>query len=292
MADKVNDDFSEGQFIKIKEAEVKKKFSEVAIQKGHVKVWESGKERALDCTLESLSDSEKEQPIKISLRIIEDIDTKSLNGKELFIYFSIKKSKFFSKGRVENIEDAANVKLVLDGELYKLDQRKSKRITTFPSHRVYSYIKIQEGGGGEVIHLNRPKDHLHNFFKNFQKQVLHSQFNSSNPLEKDFMDDYIGFRVLDLSNDGLSFLLNHIEADYFKKLKRSFKMILNFNGKEDVIENCSISYLIPYVNPSLGSLSLYKLGLSFKKIDGLIERPMEEDQENGAELARFASFMK
>ena len=144
-----------------------------------------------------------------------------------------------------------NFKLALDGELYKLDQRKSKRITTFPSHRVYSYIKIQEGSGGEVIHLNRPKDHLHNFFKNFQKQVLHSQFNSSNPLEKDFMDDYIGFRVLDLSNDGLSFLLNHIEADYFKKLKKSFKMILNFNGKEDLIENCSISYLIPYVNSSL-----------------------------------------
>ena len=48
MVDKVNDDFSEGQFIKIKEAEVKKKFSEVAIQKGHVKAWESGKEKALD----------------------------------------------------------------------------------------------------------------------------------------------------------------------------------------------------------------------------------------------------
>ena len=31
---------------------------------------------------------------------------------------------------------------------------------------------------------------------------------------------------------------------------------------------------------------------SFKKIDGLIERPMEEDQESGADLARFASFMK
>ena len=292
MVDKVNDDFSEGQFIKIKETEVKKKFSEVAIQKGHIKVWESGEERALDCILDSVVEPEEDQSVKISLKMKHEADIKGLKGKELFIYFAIKKSKFFSKGRVDGIENENNIKLVLDGELYKLDQRKSKRITTFPSHRVYSYIKIQEGGGGEVIHLNRPKDHLHNFFKNFQKQVLHSQFNSSNPLEKDFMDDYIGFRVLDLSNDGLSFLLNHIEADYFKKLKKSFKMILNFNGKEDVIENCSISYLIPYVNPSLGSLSLYKLGLSFKKIDGLIERPREEDQESGADLARFASFMK
>lgn len=292
MVDKVNDDFSEGQFIKIKETEVKKKFSEVAIQKGHIKVWESGEERALDCILDSVVEPEEDQSVKISLKIKHDVDIKGLKGKELFIYFAIKKSKFFSKGRVDGIENENNIKLVLDGELYKLDQRKSKRITTFPSHRVYSYIRIQEGGGGEVIHLNRPKDHLHNFFKNFQKQVLHSQFNSSNPLEKDFMDDYIGFRVLDLSNDGLSFLLNHIEADYFKKLKKSFKMILNFNGKEDAIENCSISYLIPYVNSSLGSLSLYKLGLSFKKIDGLIERPREEDQESGADLARFASFMK
>ena len=292
MVDKVNDDFSEGQFIKIKEMEIKKKFSELAIQKGHIKVWKSGEEKALDCTLESLADVEKEQPLKIFLKIKEKAETKNLQGRELFIYFNIKKSKFFSKGSVESVEGEDNVKLVLDGELYKLDQRKSKRITTFPGHRVYSYLKIQEGSGGEIIHLNRPKDHLHNFFKNFQKQVLHSQFNSSNPLEKDFMDDYIGFRVLDLSNDGLSFLLNHIEADYFKKLKKSFKMILNFNGKEDVIENCSVSYLIPYVNPSLGSLSLFKIGLSFKKIDGLIERPIEEDQESGADLARFASFMK
>ncbi len=292
MVDKVNDDFSEGQFIKIKEAEVKKKFSEVAIQKGHVKAWESGKEKALDCVLDSLGDAEKEESIKITLKMKEEASVKDLRGKELFIYFSIKKSKFFSKGRVESIENDTNLKLALDGDLYKLDQRRSKRITTFPSHRVYSYIKIQEGSGAEVIHLNRPKDHLHNFFKNFQKQVLHSQFNSSNPLEKDFMDDYIGFRVLDLSNDGLSFLLNHIEADYLKKLKKSFKMILNFNGKEDVIEDCSVSYLIPYVNSSLGSLSLFKVGLSFKKIEGLIERPKEEDQETGADLERFASFMK
>ena len=55
----------------------------------------------------------------------------------------------------------------------------------------------------------------------------------------------------------------------YAMLKKSFKMILNFNGKEDVIENCSISYLIPYVNSSLGSLSLFKVGLSFKKIEGL-----------------------
>ena len=63
----------------------------------------------------------------------------------------------------------------------------------------------------------------------------------------------------------LSFLLNHIEADYFKKINKSFKMVLNFNSKEDTIENCCISYLIPYVDSSLGSLSLFKLGLSFKK---------------------------
>ena len=292
MVDEVNDDFSEEQFIKIKEAEIKKKFSEVAIQKGHVKVWKSGEGKALDSVLESVDGSEEELPIKVTLSMKAKVEEGSLKNQELFIYFTIKKSKFFSKGTVESVEGEGTVKLVLENDLYKLDQRKSKRISTFPGHRVYSYLKIQEGNKGEVIHLNRPKDHLHNFFKSFQKQVLNSQFNDSSPLEKDFMDDYIGFRVLDLSNDGLSFLLNHIEADYFKKLTASFKMILNFNGKEDTIEGCSISYLIPYINPSLGNLSLFKLGLSFKKIDGLIDRPVAEDQESGAELARFASFMK
>jgi len=292
MVDEVNDDFSEGQFIKIKEVEIKKKFSELAIQKGNLKIWKSGEEKALDGVLESVEDTAEEQPIKVLLNLKKKVEEVSLKGQELFLYFTIKKSKFFSKGVVENIEGEEKVKLVLGKDLYKLDQRKSKRLNTFPGHRVYSYIKIHEGNNGEVIHLNKPKDHLHNFFKSFQKQVLHSQFNTSNPLEKDFMEDYIGFRVLDLSNDGLSFLLNHIEADYFNKTKKSFKMILNFNGKEDTIEDCSVSYLIPYINPDLGNLSLFKLGLSFKKIDGLIDRPMEEDQESGVDLKRFASFIK
>ena len=67
MVDEVNDDFSEEQFIKIKEAEIKKKFSEVAIQKGHVKVWKSGEGKALDSVLESVDGSEEELPIKITL---------------------------------------------------------------------------------------------------------------------------------------------------------------------------------------------------------------------------------
>ena len=116
---------------------------------------------------------------------------------------------------------------------------------------------------------------MHNFFKNFQKQVLESQFSNSTPLEKDFLEDYIGFRVLDLSNSGLSFLLNQIEADYFKKLKSDFKMLLNFSGRKESLEECKLSYLVPYVDPKLGNLSLFKLGLHFKEIEGLIDNPLE-----------------
>ena len=99
MVDKVNDDFSEGQFIKIKEAEVKKKFSELAIQKGNLKIWKSGEEKALNTILEAMEDSGEEGPIKVLLSLKKKVEGGVLKGQEVFIYFSIKKSKFFCLSR-------------------------------------------------------------------------------------------------------------------------------------------------------------------------------------------------
>ncbi|MEE2744914.1 MAG: hypothetical protein VYD54_13460, partial [Bdellovibrionota bacterium] len=235
------------QFIKLKESEVKKKYLEVAFQKGFVKIWNKG-DKTFDFVLESVHEDGEDGPIKISLSLKNLEFENDWKGEEVFIYFNLKKSRFFSRGKVEEIKEGESLEITIAKDLYKLDQRKSKRLLTFPNYRVYAYIKLQVGHEGAVISLNRPKDHLHNFFKNFQKQVLESQFSNSTPLEKDFLEDYIGFRVLDLSNSGLSFLLNQIEADYFKKLKRDFKMLLNFSGRKESLEECKLSYLVPYVD--------------------------------------------
>jgi hypothetical protein len=279
------------QFIKLKESEVKKKYLEVAFQKGFVKIWNKG-DKTFDFVLESVHEDGEDGPIKISLSLKNVEFENDWKGEEVFIYFNLKKSRFFSKGKVEEIKEGESLQITIAKDLYKLDQRKSKRLLTFPNYRVYAYIKLQVGNEGAVISLNRPKDHLHNFFKNFQKQVLESQFSNSTPLEKDFLEDYIGFRVLDLSNSGLSFLLNQIEADYFKKLKRDFKMLLNFSGRKESLEECRLSYLVPYVDPKLGNLSLFKLGLHFKEIEGLIDSPLEDDKESGSAIRNFADFVK
>tara|TARA_B100000029_G_scaffold313039_1_gene305510 strand:+ start:233 stop:1111 length:879 start_codon:yes stop_codon:yes gene_type:complete len=279
------------QFIKLKESEVKKKYLEVAFQKGFIKIWNKG-DKTFDFVLDSVHEGGEDGPIKVSLSLKNLAFDNDWKGEEVFIYFHLKKSRFFSKGKVEEIKEGESLEVTIEKDLYKLDQRKSKRLLTFPSHRVYAYIKLQVGNDGGVISLNRPKDHLHNFFKNFQKQVLESQFSNSTPLEKDFLEDYIGFRVLDLSNSGLSFLLNQIEADYFKKLKSDFKMLLNFSGRKESLEECKLSYLVPYVDPKLGNLSLFKLGLHFKEIEGLIDNPLEDDEEGGSAIRNFADFVK
>ena len=282
---------SPDQFIKLKESEVKKKYLEVAFQKGFIKIWNKG-DKTFDFVLDSVHEGSEDEPIKVSLSLKNLAFENDWKGEEVFIYFHLKKSRFFSKGKVEEIKEGESLEVTIEKDLYKLDQRKSKRLLTFPGHRVYAYIKLQVGIDGGVISLNRPKDHLHNFFKNFQKQVLESQFSNSTPLEKDFLEDYIGFRVLDLSNSGLSFLLNQIEADYFKKLKSDFKMLLNFSGRKESLEECRLSYLVPYVDPKLGNLSLFKLGLHFKEIEGLIDNPLEDDEEGGSAIRNFADFVK
>ena len=279
------------QFIKLKESEVKKKYLEVAFQKGFIKIWNKG-DKTFDFVLDSVHEDGEDGPIKVSLSLKNLEFESDWKGEEVFIYFHLKKSRFFSKGKVEEIKEGESLEVTIEKDLYKLDQRKSKRLLTFPGHRVYAYIKLQVGNDGGVISLNRPKDHLHNFFKNFQKQVLESQFSNSTPLEKDFLEDYIGFRVLDLSNSGLSFLLNQIEADYFKKLKSNFRMLLNFSGRKENLEECRLSYLVPYVDPKLGNLSLFKLGLHFKEIEGLIDNPLEDDEEGGSAIRNFADFVK
>ena len=279
------------KFIKLEELDVKKKFLELALQKGFIKIWNKG-DKTFDCLLESVSDGEEDLPIKVilSLKNIEIED--QWKNQTVFMYFTLKKSRFFSKGHIEEIKQGENLEMKIDKDLYKLDQRKSERLFTFPNHRVFAYIKLNVEENGSVISLNKPKDHLHDFFKNFQKQVLENHFNQSASLKKDFLEGYIGFRVLDLSNSGLSFLLNQIEADYFRKLKPGFKMLLNFNGRKESLEGCKLSYLVPYIDPKLGSLSLFKLGLSFKQIDKLTENPLQEDEESGVIIKSFADFVK
>jgi hypothetical protein len=290
------------QFIKLNESAALKIYLELAFQKGFIKIWNKG-DKAFDCLVESVNkgdsakgriflSKEEDSPITLTLSLKNIRVSEKLKMQTVFVYFSLNKSKFFSKGYVAELTEGESLDMQVDKDLYKLDQRKSKRLITFPNYRVFAYIKLDQGKNESVLSFTKPKDHLNDFFTNFQKQVLENQFNPSNSLEKDFMAGHIGFRVMDLSNTGLSFLLNQIEADYFRKLKSDFKMMFNFNGKKDDLEMCKVSYLVPYVDPKLGGLSLFKLGLEFKEIDGLIERPLQADEEGDQVIKHFADFVK
>ena len=63
----------------------------MAIQKGYLKIWKSGDEKALDSNLEVMEDSEKEGEIKILLSLKKKVEEGVLKGQEVFIYFCIKK---------------------------------------------------------------------------------------------------------------------------------------------------------------------------------------------------------
>ena len=62
------EDTSPDQFIKLKESEVKKKYLEVAFQKGFIKIWNKG-DKTFDFVLDSVHEDGDDGPIKVSLSL-------------------------------------------------------------------------------------------------------------------------------------------------------------------------------------------------------------------------------
>lgn len=196
---------------------------------------------------------------KLELIIIDHFP-KSLFSKNLLINFNLSGLKFFGTGIIDERENSSIIKLI--GELYKSERRSNFRLLTHPHHEVYIYIKAQnenDSSQSNILHLHTKTTET-GLFKNFLTLI-----DGGESVEKN--DEYLKFKVLDLSVTGLALQVGELEKKYLPEMNVDFGMsYLEFNDQKFQLPGAEILY-INLIKSDKGVSSVYKAGIKFLNVD-------------------------
>jgi hypothetical protein len=141
---------------------------------------------------------------------------------------------------------------------------------------VYAYIKFQKKPKPNVIFFNKGEQKTRDFFSeidNIQKNKISAM---SEILTAGDEEDLIGFRVEDLSSNGLSFFASAKEKELvLDEIEENFSLVLNFEMQIFNLEEAVIVYKMNYINSQFQGVPMYKVGINFKHSPSL-KRKIED----------------
>lgn len=201
-----------------------------------------------------------------------------VQGEIVCIHFTLNEIEYFLRGKVvEQIDEDPKMTVVLEAECFRVEKRSRERLLTYPVYEVYAYLKFQKTARPNVIFFNKGEQKTRDFFSeidNLQKNKIASM---SQELYAGDEEDLIGFRVEDLSSNGLSFFASAKEKELVLDAleKEAFKLVLNFEMQVFNLEEATIVYKMNYINSQFSGVPMYKVGINFKASPSL-KRKIEE----------------
>ena len=249
-------------FIKIETNDMVTKLSRLGSDKGDVSIWNKGEDSVDYRADESkLIDDESGKYVLVNL-FSEEEDSKFLN-KDILLSFTVMNVDYFGEGHFsrEEGEEFATVKLA--STIFRSEKRGSERLLTFPHHQVYAYFKITETKDelDNVISLADLKTKSKKDKKGFDKMSETGTIQAAE-LEAGENEEVVGFRVLDLANNGISFLADESQKNFFIEERLFDTLLLMFDGDTYTLKNGLLIYNVDYVGGKKGD-DIYKLGIKF-----------------------------
>lgn len=260
-------------FIKIETKDMLLKMSRLASDKGEVNVWNKGEDSSnYKASASSLIDDESGNFVILKLFSEED-DSKFLN-REIYLSFSVLNVDYFGEGYFEQFSGDEHLTIKLSSKIYRSEKRGSERLLTFPHHQVYAYFKIAEAKEemSNVISMVDLKSKTKRDNKKGFDRISETGSIQAAELSMLESDEVVGFRVLDLANNGISFLADQIQKQFFinERLFDSFHLL--FNGEAFTIKNGLLIYNVDYVRGKKGEDPIYKMGLKFETHGNLSDK--------------------
>jgi hypothetical protein len=249
-------------FLELSIDEVVNKLQILANNKEVVKVWAKGEESSFYrlCDILFLNNNDKYELLLSFFSEGEDQDA-TLVGKRAYISFHFNDVDYFAEGLM--IHDQSNDKMVLklEGSVYRSEKRDNERLITFPHYQVYAYFKIITKSEENVLPFKK-SDELPNY-KEKQKEDLKKKLSE----KVKSIDDLVGFRTLDISRNGIAFVVNTNEEKHFKEDKKVSFYIL-FNNEIFLVKGAKLVYKVDYLN-SGEEKNTYKVGLTYNPVPEL-----------------------
>jgi hypothetical protein len=221
-----------------------------------ITLWIKGSSDKYKLTVDEFFRSKNE--FQLSGHLPED-----LNGKEILFTFELSGLHFFGKCDIVSINGGRSF-IDMKHEVFKSERRANFRLLTYPHHEVYISIKIdkEELKKSNVVNL-QTKVSQTKLFKNFLNIL--DEGNDKNDLDQ--LEDYLEFRVIDVSVTGLAFQFGEIENSFFKDVNIELgQMYLNFNGECIPLSGGKILYKLDFLSQNKKN-KLYKAGVIFTNVD-------------------------
>lgn len=239
-------------FQELTEQEKISKLSLLARSDVELTVWEKGQAK-----------KEKLQPKEFNfeqLRLVcFSASGASFAGKKVLYSFEINGLSFFGKGELNDLGKTTR-SLHCQESLYKSERRTTFRLLTFPHHKVFLQLKVdqEELKQSNVIGIGSGLSQT-GLFKNFLR-LIEDKSKDTPP------EGYARFRALDLSVTGAAFQVGELEAKFFPKGAKTGRILLEFNGKQEAIPNGEIVYNVELLQKNKRA-RIYKIGLRFEGVD-------------------------
>ncbi len=195
-----------------------------------------------------------------------------LISENICLNFTLNGIDYFLRGKVlEQDQEQTHMSIELGEECFRVEKRTRERLIAFPVYNVYVYFKFPKKENPNIIFLNKKEQKNIDFFAeidNLQKNQL-AQLGQDLQLSEN--EDIVGFRVEDISSNGLSFFANPKENELvLESLENdSFSLILVFEKQVFHLEDASFVYKINYINAQFAGISMLKIGINFKLNMGL-----------------------
>lgn len=257
-------------FIKIETNEMVTKLSRLAGDKGNVSLWTKGEE-SVEFRLNESSLVDNESGKYVLLKFFKE-DGLGFKNNEILLSFSVMNVDYFGEGEFLTDDDEEFVTLKLAPTIFRSEKRGSERLLTFPHHQVYAYFKIteQEEELDNVISLADLKSKAKKE-KGFDR-ISETGSIQAAELEAGENEEVVGFRVLDLANNGISFLANEAQKNFFVEERIFDTLLIMFDGVTYNLKNGLLIYNVDYVGGPDSEKQIFKMGIKFDGNDRLSEK--------------------
>lgn len=276
-------------FVKIPIVELVPKFNTLARDKGQVNLWYKG-----------------EVPIKHRVNAFESGKSSMLTffkednfsiKPNVKVYYSFRLAGIEYYGVGLPVDEKESFSLKLAGDVFRSEKRGKERLLTFPHHQVYAYLALPgakeqfrgAGESGNVVSL----EGFRNPFKEIKREMLTDPVKNFIKTTLDESSDVMGYRVLDLSSNGIAFLVNAREKVLFEDLA-DIDVTLLYDRTSFEIKPAKVVYIVDSLTGSTKGNPLYKVGMTFPendKLSNLVHRKLESSNAKEGAQQDFEDFI-
>lgn len=198
----------------------------------------------------------------------------NLIGESICLNFIVNDIDYFLRAKVI-IQDEQSMTVELFEDCFRVEKRKKERLVVFPVYDVNLYFRLKKQESPNVVFLNKsPQRNTNDFFSviDSAQKNRNSSLLQEGILAED--EDVVGFRVEDVSSNGLSFFASANEKDIVldNLEEEALSLVLKFEKQIFHLDEASFVYKIHYINSQFSGVPMYKIGMTFKSIASLKEK--------------------